>query len=151
MIKTFSIICAVNFFLNALLHLLLIFGAPLGEFVLGGQYIIFPIKMRIFSIIFFIIWFFIGLLYLMKGGLLKYKYNNRIVTIILIIVTLFMIYAIFGNLFMIYAIFGNLFLTKSIKEKYLMTPLSLITSICSIFILIDNYKKRKNSISENNV
>ena len=141
MTKVFSIICSVNFFFNALLYLLLIFGAPLGEFVLGGQYTVFPMKMRILSIAFFIIWFFVGLLYLIKGGLLKCKYNNKIVTVIIVIVTAFMIYAIFGNSF----------ITTSIKEKYLMTPLSLITSICSIFVLIDNYKKWKNIISKNNV
>jgi len=104
----------------------------LGEYVLGGQYIIFPMKMRIFSIIFFIIWFFIGLLYLVKGSILKCKYSNKIVTLILYFITLFMIYATFGNWF----------ITTSIKEKYLMTPLFLITSICSIFILIEDFKKK---------
>jgi hypothetical protein len=130
MIKVFSIICAVSFFFNAFLHLLLIFGAPLGEYVLGGQYIVFPMEMRIFSVILFTVWFLIGWLYLIKGGILKRKYNNKIVTIILIFVTIFLINAIFWNWF----------ISTSIKEKYLMTPLSLITSICSIFVLINNYK-----------
>jgi hypothetical protein len=133
MIKIFSIICAVNFFFNALLHLSLVLGAPFGEFVLGGQYTVFPMKMRVISVIFFFIWTFVGLLYLIKGNIIKYNLHKTGITIILLLVTIFMVYAIFGNLF----------ITTSIKEKYLMTPLALVTSISSIFLLII-YLKKKN-------
>jgi hypothetical protein len=110
---------------------LLAFGAPLGEFVLGGKYIVFPKEMRIINVIFFMLWLFIGLLYLIKGNLINNYLNGKIITIILVTITLFMVYAIYGNWF----------ITESIKEKYLMTPLAMITSISSIMLLIMSSKK----------
>lgn len=49
------LLCSIGFFLNALLHLLLVLGLPLGEYVLGGQHNVLPYKMRAVSYIFIIL------------------------------------------------------------------------------------------------
>lgn len=124
--KTMSTICAVILFLNALLHVLLLMGAPLGEFVLGGRYVVIPLSMRMINVFFAFLWIFIGLLYFNLAGIIKLPISNKVMRIILWI----------NTLFFFYAIFGNLFLSESIKETYVMTPLSIITSVCSITALL---------------
>ena len=112
-------------FLNASLHIALIFGAPLGEFVLGGQHIVFPIEMRMTSVFFALLLSFMGLLYLKLAGVVNVPISNKIMIIFLIS----------NTILTIYAIFANLFITESIKETYAMTPLTTIASVCSVIAL----------------
>ncbi|MGG5315524.1 hypothetical protein [Enterococcus sp. AZ072] len=70
MLEVFCFIAAIGFFANALLHLLLIAGFPLGEYVLGGKYVILPYFMRVFSVLFLIVWSSVGICYLNYGGFL---------------------------------------------------------------------------------
>ncbi len=60
--------------------------------------------------------------YLQWGNILSIGFNSMFVKIIIIVNTLFLGYAIIGN--------GML--TKSKKEKYVMTPFSIIQFICSV-------------------
>lgn len=122
--KTNAIICFVNFVLNSFLHTLLLFGAPLGEYVLGGQHVVFPIEMRLASFILMFLWGYIAYIYLVQGGLTRRKNTKK--TYVIIIAT---------TIFMIFAVFSNAFLTTSIKERNLMTPLALVTSLSSIALL----------------
>lgn len=118
----FSLICAIITFGMGLLQLSITFGAPFGEYVLGGQNKILPKKMRFISCAFFLIFLFIGMAYLQRGNVLYIGFNSMVVKIIIIVNTVFLGYAIIGN--------GML--TKSKKEKYVMTPFSIIQFICSI-------------------
>lgn len=123
--KKLCIICSSLYLFNAILHLLLVFGAPLGEFVLGGSYIVIPFHLRIINVLFFILWILAGYAYLIYSNILKTNINLNLVKKFLIGITTFTTIAIFSNLFV----------TNSLKEKYLMTPLTLIVSVSSILIL----------------
>lgn len=133
MVKYTSLICAILTLLNSLLHLLLMFGAPLGEYVLGGQNVVFPPAMRLVSSFFFLFFLFMGLLYLKLGGFLNLPVHNKVMYVMIIIYTIFAVYAVFANLFM----------TDSIKETLVMTPVTAIESVCSILAITQIYRNRK--------
>lgn len=122
----FSLICAIITFGMGLLQLSITFGAPFGEYVLGGQNKILPKKMRLISCTFFLIFLFVGMAYLQRGNVLYIGFNSMVVKIIIIVNTIFLAYAIIGN--------GML--TKSKKEKYVMTPFSIIQFICSVVVFL---------------
>lgn len=117
-----SLICTIITFGMALLQLSITFGAPFGEYVLGGANKVLPKKTRLISCTFFLIFIFVGMVYLQWGNILHIGLNSTFVKIIIIVNTLFLGYAIIGN--------GML--TKSKKEKYVMTPFSIIQFICSV-------------------
>ena len=116
-----SLICAIITFGMALLQFSITFGAPFGEYVLGGQNRVLPKKMRFISCIFSLIFIFIGMMYLQWGNVLYIGFSSMFVKIIIIV----------NSVFLAYAIVGNGILTKSKKEKYVMTPFSIIQFICS--------------------
>lgn len=118
----FSLICAAITLGMALLQLSITFGAPFGEYVLGGENKVLPKKMRFISGTFFFIFIFVGIAYMEIGNIFHTGFNSMFVKIIIIVHTLFLAYAIVGN--------GML--TKSKKEKYVMTPFSIIQFICSV-------------------
>jgi uncharacterized membrane protein len=107
------------------LHSLLILGAPFGKYVLGGSNKFLPLKKRVISGIFSLLFFIVGLSYLQYIKWFEIGFSNGFVNISLVLYTIFLAYAIIAN--------G--LLTKSKKEKYLMTPLSLLGFICSIIVL----------------
>lgn len=131
--KLMSIICAAAMFFNSLLHILLICGAPLGEFVLGGAYVVFPLRMRLLSAGFALLWGFFGVLYLQLGGVIK-KFLPRVIMLVLLVAV---------TLFLYYGVVGNLFFTQSPKERLLMAPLTIIASICSSIALISALRRGK--------
>jgi len=124
--KFLSLICSCLYLLMSILHLLLIFGAPLGEYVLGGNHIIMPLRLRVVNLVFCILWLFIAYLYLIYSNILATRLHFGIVKFLLTIATDFTSVAIFFNLF----------ITSSAKERFLMTPLSFVVSICSIWLLV---------------
>ncbi|OPJ60173.1 hypothetical protein [Clostridium chromiireducens] len=121
-----SLICAVITFGMSLLQLSITFGAPFGEYVLGGQNKVLPPKMRFISATLFFIFIFVGMAYLQRCNILYIGFNSMFVKIVIIVNTLFLAYAIVGN--------GML--TKSKKEKYVMTPFAIIQFILSVVSLI---------------
>lgn len=125
MLEILSIIIAISFFLNALLHLLLILGLPFGEYVLGGKNIVLPFKVRIFSVLFLFIWTIVGISYLNYGQLIYIPVFKQFDRNLIILITAFLFFAIFSN--------G--FLTKSEKERKIMTPFSLVTCALSCIML----------------
>lgn len=120
---TISIIMAFGF---ALLQFSLVLGAPFGEYVLGGSHKVLPPKMRLVSAAFSFIFVIVGLSYLQKAGRIGAILSPTLLNVLLIVYTLFLAYAIIGN--------G--FLTKSKKEKYVMTPLSIIGFVSSVVVLV---------------
>jgi len=126
MIFYLGIILSIIIFANALLHLLLFFGAPLGEYVLGGKNKIIPKKIRYINFILFFIFCFGGIVYLQYGNIIQAFMNIKIIFLIIILFTLF-----YG-----YGIIGNLKFTNSKKEMYVMTPVCVVSFILSIVLII---------------
>ena len=121
-----SLTCAAIQYGMALFQLSLACGAPFGEYALGGHHRILPKKMRPASAVFALIFAFIGFCFLQRGGIVNPGLNRLLVSVVIII----------NIIFMAYAIIGNAFLTKSRKERYLMTPISIVQFICSILSFI---------------
>jgi len=112
-------------FIFVILHCLLILGVPFGEYVLGGSDKVLSLKKRLISGIFSLLFVLVGLSFLEYIHWFKIGFSNGFVEITLLIYTIFLGYGIIAN--------G--LLTKSKKEKYLMTPLSILGFICSIIVL----------------
>lgn len=114
-----NIITALIFLLIAIVNTLLICGLPLGEFTMGGQHKILPKKLRILALLSLIVQIFAIVIILQAGGFLPLLFSAEITKIICFA------YAIFLSLNTVMN-----FLSKSPKEKYVMTPFSLLASIC---------------------
>ncbi|NLK95471.1 MAG: hypothetical protein GX275_09840 [Clostridiales bacterium] len=115
----FSILGAILFFLVALLSVMVSLGLPLGEFTMGGQYKILPKKYRIMAIFSVIIQLFAIVIILQAGGFIQLWFSIKVIKYICIFFAVYLFLNTIMNL-----------LSKSKKEKYVMTPLSLITAIC---------------------
>ncbi len=122
-----SLLLAVITWLNALLHFLLLLGAPLGEYVLGGKYKIVPKNRRFLNLIFFLLFTFLGAVY--------FQYTKKIPLYLPETVSLGII--ILFTLFYAYGIIGNLKFTSSKKERYVMTPVCIISFILNIILLVN--------------
>lgn len=114
-----SILGAILFAIIAILTLLVILGLPLGQFTLGGKYKILPPKMRIASGISFFIQILAIVVVLQTGG----------------IITTFIPFKVAKGIcffFATYLVLNSImnFSSGSKKEKLVMTPLSVIASIC---------------------
>ena len=109
----------------AALQFSLICGAPLGEYVLGGAHQVLPARMRFVSGFFAAFFVVAGMSFMHRAGIVTPLFSASFVNVLLVIYTLFLAYAIVGN--------G--FLTKSRKERYVMTPLSAIGCISSVYAL----------------
>lgn len=126
MLMLFAVGCSVITFFMSLLHILLLFGVPIGEYVLGGKNRIIPKEKRYINVIFACVFLALGLFYLSQAKIINVYFPMSISMIIMIIY----------SLFLMYAIIGNVFLTQSKKEKILMIPSSVIGFICSLLTLI---------------
>ena len=99
--------------------ILLICGLPLGELTMGGQYKIFPKKLRIVLIFQFIIQTFFLIIILQAGELIPLWFSYKTTQIVCIVMAVYLSLNSVIN-----------FISKSKKEKYIMTPLSLLSAIC---------------------
>ena len=126
MLVYFSFACSMLTFLMCVLHVLLIMGVPIGEYVLGGTSKVIPKEKRYINGILACIFLFLGLFYLGEASFISVHFSQALSKIIMIIYTLFL-----G-----YAIIGNIFFTQSKKEKIVMIPASIIGFICSFATLI---------------
>lgn len=115
----FAIIGTIAFLIVIILSILIIIGLPLGELTMGGQYKIFPKKLRAVLVSQLLLQIFFVIILLQKGEIIPlwFSYNNT--KIISIIMAIYLSLNTLMNL-----------MSKSKKEKYIMTPLSLITAIC---------------------
>ena len=114
-----SIIGASTFSVVIILSILIIIGLPLGELTMGGKYKIFPKKLRIVLFIQLFLQVFFVIIILQKGDILPLWFSYNITKIICISMSIYLTINVILNLF-----------SKSKKEKYIMTPLSLIAAIC---------------------
>lgn len=114
-----SILGALLFAVIAVLTLLVTLGLPLGEFTLGGKYKILPPKMRIASGVSFFIQILAIVVILQTGGVINTFIPFRTARGICFFFAAYLVLNSIMN-----------FSSKSKKEKLVMTPLSLIASIC---------------------
>ena len=114
-----AIIGASVFSVVIVLSFLIICGLPLGELTMGGQYKVFPKKLRIVLVTQLILQIFFVVIILQMGGLIPLWFSDKVTKIICVVMAIYLSLNTFMN-----------FVSKSKKEKYVMTPLSAISAIC---------------------
>ena len=114
-----SIIGACAFSIVVILTILILCGLPLGELTMGGQYKVFPKKLRIVLVMQITVQVFFVLTILQMGEFMPLWFSYNVTKIIGIIMAIYLSLNTIMNL-----------ISRSKKEKYIMTPLSLVTSIC---------------------
>ena len=115
----FSIIGAVLFGVIATMTILVACGLPLGEFTMGGQHKILPKKFRVAAVISFFIQIFAMLIILQAGGFIPLCFSPIVTKYICFFFAAYLSLNTIMNM-----------ISKSKKEKYVMTPISLIAAIC---------------------
>ena len=115
----FSILGAVLFGVIAIITVLVACGLPLGEFTMGGQHKILPKKFRITAVISVAIQIFAMIIILQAGGLLPLWLSFKVTKYICFFFATYLSLNTIMNM-----------ISKSKKEKYVMTPISLIAAIC---------------------
>lgn len=113
-----SIIGAGAFSIVIILSILIICGLPLGELTMGGQYKVFPPKLRIVLVTQLILQVFFVLIILQMGEIIPLLFSYNVTKIIGIVMAIYLSVNTVMNL-----------ISKSKKEKYI-TPLSFVTAIC---------------------
>lgn len=114
----FAIIGAIVFLIVIILSILIIAGLPLGELTMGGQHKIFPPKMRIVLFFQLFLQIFFMIIILQQGNIIPLWFSEGTTKTICIIMAIYISLNTLMNLF-----------SKSKKERYIMTPLSLIAAI----------------------
>ncbi|MGL5380247.1 hypothetical protein [Clostridium sp.] len=114
----FAILGGFLFIIIAILTMLVAIGAPLGEFTMGGQFKVLPKPFRIMAVISFVIQVFAVVIILQAGGFINTWFSAKTTKYICI----FFAGYLFINTVMNIS-------SKSKKERYVMTPLSLIAAI----------------------
>ena len=115
----FSILGAALFGLIATMTVLVACGLPLGEFTMGGQHKILPKKLRVAAVISVAIQIFAMIIDLQAGGFIPLWFSFKITKYICFFFAAYLSLNTIMNM-----------ISKSRKEKYVMTPLSLIAGIC---------------------
>ncbi|MBD5512298.1 MAG: hypothetical protein HDR08_13795 [Lachnospiraceae bacterium] len=114
-----AIIGAGTFSIVIILSVLIICGLPLGELTMGGQYKVFPKKLRVVLVTQLILQIFFVIIILQMGGFIPLWFSRNVTKIICIVMAVYLSLNTVMN-----------FISKSKKEKYIMTPLSLISAVC---------------------
>lgn len=102
-----------------ILSVLLICGLPLGELTMGGQYKVYPGKLRIVLVVQLILQVFFVITILQAGGFMPLWFSYKNTKIVCIVMAVYLSLNVVLN-----------FISKSKKEKYIMTPLSFLTAVC---------------------
>ena len=114
-----AIIGAIAFSVVIILSVLIICGLPLGELTMGGQYKVFPKKLRLVLVTQLILQIFFVLVILQMGGFVPLWFSEKVTKIIGVVMAVYLSLNTVMN-----------FISKSKKEKYIMTPLSFIAAVC---------------------
>jgi len=116
---TAAVIGSVAFFIASILYIFLALGLPYGEFAMGGKYKIMPTRMRYMCAFSVLIQWFAILILLQTARLIPLMFSSGITK------GLCFFFAVYLS---INSVMNAL--SKSKKEKYIVTPLSVITAIC---------------------
>lgn len=114
-----SIIGAILFAIVTVLTILVACGAPLGEFTMGGKHKVLPKEYRIMAVISILIQVFAILIILQAGGYLTMWFSAKATKIICIVFAAYLSLNTLMNAF-----------SKSKKERFFATPLSILEAIC---------------------
>ncbi|EGD38220.1 hypothetical protein MK394_07660 [Streptococcus sanguinis] len=115
----FSILGAVLFGIIAIMTVLVACGLPLGEFTMGGQHKILPKKFRLAAVVSVAIQVFATIIILQTGGFIPLWFSFKVTKYICFFFAAYLSLNTIMNM-----------ISKSKKEKYVMTPISLIAGIC---------------------
>ena len=110
-----AIIGAITFSVVIILSVLIICGLPLGELTMGGQYKVFPKKLRLVLVTQLILQIFFVIVILQMGGFFPLWFSEKVTKIICIVMAVYLSLNTVMN-----------FVSKSKKEKCIMTPLSFV-------------------------
>ena len=114
-----AIIGAITFSVVIILSVLIICGLPLGELTMGGQYKVFPKKLRIVLVTQLIFQIFFVIVILQMGSFFPLWFSKKVTKIICIVMAVYLSLNTVMN-----------FVSKSKKEKCIMTPLSFVVAVC---------------------
>ena len=114
-----ALIATILFIIIIVINVLLICGFPLGELTMGGQFKIFPKKLRVVLVVQLILQIFFVIIILQAGGLIPLWFSDKATRTICIGMAAYLSVNVVMN-----------FISKSKKEKYIMAPLSLLSAIC---------------------
>lgn len=111
--------------LLAVLSLALFFGAPIGEYALGGRYKVLVGKQRLMALLALCVQL-IGIFVLLRGsGILVAPLSDKVINICLYVYAGYLSINVLMNL-----------ASNSWKEKLIMTPLAAIISFCFWMIVL---------------
>ena len=114
-----AIIGVITFSVAIILSVLIICGLPLGELTMGGQYKVFPKKLRLVLVTQLILQIFFVIVILQMGGFIPLYFSEKATKIICIVMAVYLSLNTVMN-----------FVSKSKKEKCIMTPLSFVAAVC---------------------
>ena len=114
-----SMIGVGAFSIVIIVSILILCGLPLGELTMGGQYKVFPPKLKIVLVTQLILQLFFVIILLQMGEFIPLWFSYNVTKIIGIVMAIYLSINTVMNL-----------ISKSKKEKYIMTPLSFVTAIC---------------------
>lgn len=123
MIEAVALIACVVLAVLAVFQVLLIFGAPLGQYAWGGSHVVLPTKLRIGSIVSIILYFLFTLIILSSAEILNISIDKDALNIGIWVLTAYFTIGIFMN--------G---ISRSKRERAVMTPSALILALACLFI-----------------
>lgn len=115
----FAMLGAVIFGVIATMTVLVACGLPFGEFTMGGQHKILPKNLRVAAVISVAIQFFAMIIILQAGGFIPLWFSFKVTKYICFFFATYLSLNTIMNM-----------ISKSRKERFVMTPLSLIAGIC---------------------
>ncbi len=104
-------------------QILLICGAPLGQFAWGGRNKKLPLKLRIGSAISILIYSALALFAVSKVPVWPAITNSSVLTVGLWVIVAYLVLGVVLNAF-----------SRSKSERYLMTPVALLLAVCFLII-----------------
>lgn len=114
-----ALIGSALFGLIVILYILLVFGAPLGEYAMGGRHRVMPLKSRITTAIAVLVQLSGIAVLLHGGGIVDTGLPGNVVKVGCYVFAVYLSLNVFMNI-----------VSKSKKEKLFMTPLSFIVAVC---------------------
>lgn len=114
-----AVIGACTFSVIIILSILIICGLPLGELTMGGRFSVFPRKLRLLLIAQLVLQIFFMVIILQTGGFLGLFFSHKVTKLVGIIMAAYLSLNVIVNA-----------ISNSKKEKYIITPLSLVSAIC---------------------
>ena len=114
-----AVLGAILFGGIAVMTLFVACGAPLGEFTMGGQYKVLPKSLRVMAGISIIIQLFAIVIVLQAGGYMTLCLSPKVTKGVCLFYAVYLSVNTLINLS-----------SKSKKERYVMTPLSIVAAIC---------------------